>query len=273
MLSPGFLAVPRFLKNNGYLDIVNPRDCPFQLGWETEMTMYEWLQTQPKIFDYFQRYMQSQHKMVKPFTDEYSIEDLLDDLDSEQPFFVDVGGGYGHQALSIKVAYPYARVILEDLPAQLQGTEVGEDVEIVPQDFFEEQKIKGISQLIKLAPPVHGHFANDISKFSGARIYYLRHILCDFPDEICIIILRHLAEAMDEKSVILIDETVMLPTGATYHATLYDFAMMSLFGSKERTKAQWKQLLDKVDCGLKIRGITQYSEEFNYAIVEVVKQP
>lgn len=82
--------------------------------------------------------------MMRPFTDVYPIEELLDDLEPDQPFFVDVGGGFGHQALSIKVTYPYTRVILEELPLQLQNVEVGEDVELVAQDFFEEQKIKGI---------------------------------------------------------------------------------------------------------------------------------
>lgn len=78
---------------------------------------------------------------------------------------------------------------------------------------------------------------------------------------------------MSEKSVILIDDAVMPPTGATYHATLYDMAMICLFGSKERTQAQWEQLLAEADRGLKITRIAQYSEEFNYAVIEVVKRP
>lgn len=105
----------------------------------------------------------------------------------------------------------------------------------------------------------------------GARIYYLRHILNACPDSECAIILRRLADAMDSKSVILIDEAVMPSMGATYHATLYDMAMICLFGTNERTKAQWEQVLAKVGRDLRIRRIVQYSEEFNYAITEVVK--
>lgn len=76
---------------------------------------------------------------------------------------------------------------------------------------------------------------------------------------------------MNDKSVILVDETVMPPTGANYHATLHDIAMMSLFGAKERTKTQWERLLDEADRGLKIRRIAQYSDEYTYSIVEIVK--
>lgn len=115
------------------------------MGRQTDKAMHEWAQEHPELANHYNRYMQSHHKMLRPFTDVYPIEDLLDDMDSdEQPFFVDVAGGYGQQALAIKVAYPYARVILEELPAQIEGFDVGEDIEMVPQNYFEEQKVKGI---------------------------------------------------------------------------------------------------------------------------------
>lgn len=139
----GYLAFPRFLKMNGYRDVTNPRNCPLQLGCQTKATLYEWVQTQPELNVCYNDYMLGHHKLLRPFTDVYPIEDLLDDMDPDQPFFVDVGGGYGHQALAIKVTHPYARVILEELPLQLQDLEVGEDVELLAQDYFKEQKVKG----------------------------------------------------------------------------------------------------------------------------------
>ena len=44
---------------------------------------------------------------------------------------------------------------------------------------------------------------------TGARIYYLRHILHDYLDEKCLMILQNTAAIMDEKSLISIDEMIL----------------------------------------------------------------
>lgn len=45
--------------------------------------------------------------------------------------------------------------------------------------------------------------------FPGARAYYLRNIMHDWPDDKCVIILQQIMKAMNKKSVILIDDMVI----------------------------------------------------------------
>lgn len=60
---------------------------------------------------------------------------------------VDVGGGYGHQCAAFKKAFPHlsGRMILQGLPEMLQHATPTEGVELIAQDIFSPQSIKGIS--------------------------------------------------------------------------------------------------------------------------------
>lgn len=52
-------------------------------------------------------------------------------------------------------------------------------------------------------------------------------------------------------SKFLVHEHVIPPTGQDYEQTALDLLMMTNFGGKERSAAQWFELLEK-RCGLKI---------------------
>lgn len=182
--------MPHFFRKKGYIDNMSIWDCPFQMGRQTDQSIHEWTQGRPELIHYYNRYTQSHHKMLRPFTDVYPIEDLFDDMEPDQPFFIDVGGGYGQQALAIKVTYPYARVILEDLPTQLRGLDLGEDVEIIPQDCFEEQKIKGNIRLPLITLASHATDNTLTTCYRGADLLSAacatrlsRCSLCDYSSE------------------------------------------------------------------------------------------
>lgn len=103
----------------------------------------------------------------------------------------------------------------------------------------------------------------------GAKIYYLRNILHDNPDEQAVKILKNLVAAFGPGSTILIDEMALPNTGAHWQACQLDITMMSAVAALERTKDQWYDLIEK-KAGLKIRKIYQYSLTLQDSIIEVV---
>ena len=62
--------------------------------------------------------------------------------------------------------------------------------------------------------------------YEGASIYYLRNILHDYPDEKCLAILANISAAMDETSVICVDEMILSDFNPYYQAAEMDLLMM-----------------------------------------------
>lgn len=107
-----------------------------------------------------------------------------------------------------------------------------------------------------------------LTAFIGAKFYYMRAVLHDWPDEKCRIILQNIIPAMDKKSVILLDEMVLPDTDVHWHATQIDMTMMGSLAAVERTHAQWTSLLDSV--GLKITNIYTYTPSIYESVMAVV---
>ncbi|KAL8921175.1 MAG: hypothetical protein Q9172_004137, partial [Xanthocarpia lactea] len=145
-------------------------------------------------------------------------------LDPNQVLFIDIGGGRGQICEAFKTRYPHlpGRVIVQDLPQTLAGATPPHGIETMPHDFFQPQPVK------------------------GAKIYYLRHVLHDWPDANCEAILKNLMEVMDEQSVLLVDDKVLPNVGASMVASALDLGMMMAFAAQERTEAQWGRLMDGV---------------------------
>jgi len=103
---------------------------------------------------------------------------------------------------------------------------------------------------------------------TGAKFYYLRNILHDWPDEKAVIILKNIIPALGPDSRILIDEMVLPNEKVHWHATQIDLTMMSAMGAKERTDEQWRALID--EAGLKIVNIFTYTPLINDSIIVTV---
>ena len=92
------------------------------------------------------------------------------------------------------------------------------------------------------------------SSLTGARFYYLRNILHDWPDPLARLILQNISSAMTPgMSRLLINEVVVSLQNSGHFPTHSDFNMMSLVAGMERTEVQWEQLLGSV--GLEIEKI------------------
>ena len=85
----------------------------------------------------------------------YAVDSYLDSGSSETPFFVDVGGGQGHQSMALRDRYPGLAkkndsIVLQDLHQTIKDLKV-DGIKVMPHDFFTKQPIIG-KKLLGLSP-------------------------------------------------------------------------------------------------------------------------
>lgn len=93
-------------------------------------------------------------------------------------------------------------------------------------------------------------------------------------DETCLKILRNTADAMNEKSTIIIDDKCLSndkpppdAPGVEYKTSL-NLAMLAMFNAQERYETHWRQLIAQTP--LKIKDIRKYTQ-FEDAVIILQK--
>ncbi|KAI0532598.1 S-adenosyl-L-methionine-dependent methyltransferase [Xylaria digitata] len=245
-IGPVLQAFPDFLAETKYQDVSSATHSAFQKAFSTDLPAFAWLPTQLERFAPLQQVMTVQGTAGVPWFSVFPFEEKLGDFVGTTAF-VDVGGGFGHQCLALLADFPSLRdkIILEDLPQAFEQIPFALDgIEPKPHDFFEPQPVK------------------------GARFYYLRNILHDWPDDKCIAISQQLIAALGPKSQIIIDEMVLPDSGVSWEAATIDLTLMASFGSRERTTAQWHALLNAA--GLKVLRIDTYRARRQDSIIQAI---
>lgn len=138
---------------------------------------------------------------------------------------VDIGGGQGGLLTAILAAYPQARGVLFDLPhvaamarQSLGAAGLSARCRVEAGDFFSEVPARG-------------------------DIYLLRKVIHDWDDERARTILRTCHSAMTEASRLLLLEMVVPPRNMPAYAKLLDLLMLVYAGGRERTEAEYRDLL------------------------------
>ncbi|KUI68298.1 Demethylsterigmatocystin 6-O-methyltransferase [Cytospora mali] len=252
---PVFQALPTFLVESKYKDITDAAHTAFQRAFPTDLPAFMWLPTQPERFGPLQQVMTVQGANSVPWFTVFPFDKELDGFELEslgKYALVDVGGGFGHQCAALLDAYPQLKnkLALQDLPQTLEnlppGVVIPVGIEKMSHDFFQEQPIK------------------------GARFYYLRNVMHDWPDDKCVDILKQLIAAFGPRSQILIDEMVLPDAGVSWEAATIDLTMMASLGSRERTLREWHGLLDQA--GLKVLHIHTYVPRRQDSIIQAVSK-
>ncbi|KAF5337782.1 hypothetical protein D9758_016290 [Tetrapyrgos nigripes] len=163
--------------------------------------------------------------------------------------FCDVGSGFGTIPLALVKAHPHLKIILQDLPNSLEqakkmwNSEYPQAIQsgvvrFEPLDFIAEAPVK------------------------DQDIYYMKHIVHNYPDARAIKILKNVAAAMKPSSVLFIHEYVMAsqdahenPLAAKAPEPLLsnygsgnlrkynqDLHMLILFNARQRTYEQFRGL-------------------------------
>ncbi|KAJ7127080.1 S-adenosyl-L-methionine-dependent methyltransferase [Mycena epipterygia] len=160
----------------------------------------------------------------------------------------DVGGGNGHASINLLEAFPQLKIVVQDLPGVVQqgqeylgkmdlASTLKQRVEFVPLDFFSGTPVK------------------------DCDVYYVRHVLHDWPAAECERILNNIRKAVKPTSRVFIHELVLqhvvsdgisdsqfekapeplLPNFGAGRFRLYaqDINMLSVLNSQERTLPQF----------------------------------
>ncbi|KAI0798392.1 S-adenosyl-L-methionine-dependent methyltransferase [Xylaria sp. FL0064] len=250
-LVPAFNALPEFLRKTNYANVTDGANCPWYLGHKTDKQAFEWAKERPDMMGHFMSWMVSQRDGLPIFLDVIDFEKEFAVQEATDPAFVDIGGALGHQCIALRQKHPglIGRIILQDREEVIQQVKTHplpgfEGIETQSYDFFTPQPVK------------------------GARAYYLRNILHDWPDHKCIEILTNNKSAMTKESRILIDEMVLPERGAPWRATQLDLAMSTCFAAMERSRADWDSLLNRA--GPKILKIWKYTDQLDDCIIVAV---
>ena len=137
----------------------------------------------------------------------------------------DIGGSQGFVLSLVLQKYPEMRSILFDLPTVVKGAPA----------FIKSYGLEGRIDIRG------GNFFESIP--SGADAYMLKHILHDWSDEDCLRILKNIYAAAEPGTKLLVLEAVIGARNEPQYAKILDIQMLVHLYGKERTHAEWKELL------------------------------
>ncbi|KAL1967218.1 hypothetical protein VTN77DRAFT_3509 [Rasamsonia byssochlamydoides] len=246
-VGPIFQELPAFLRKTGFQDITDNTKTVFQDAWKTDEIVFQFFPKLPEQFNYFNQHMAARRHGMPTWLSVYPVEKQAQGWSPEAgPIFVDIGGGIGHQCAEFKAKYPNlpGSVVLQDLPHCIDHALPTPGVQNMVYDIFKPQPIK------------------------GAKFYYMRCVLHDFPDDKCQLILKNIIDVLAPDSLILIDDMVLPNTGVYWQTTQMDLTMMAGLAARERTHEQWTALLDSV--GLKIVDIHVYTPLVHESVITCV---
>lgn len=234
-------AFPDFLKETKYANPTNKDVSAWKHSMGTTQHYFEYIFTPGRehMAEAFHNHMNFKTSSVK-WHDSPELRSALFGYVSKSEkdvLIVDMGGSNGRDLVDFRKARPgqKGRLILQDLPATIEGTDTNalaaQGVEATAHDFFTPQPIK------------------------GAKAYYLKMVLHDWPDEQCRQILSNIKPALKAgHSRILLNEVVVPETGAQWYETSLDVLMMTVHSAQERREREWRALVESVG-GLKVNKI------------------
>lgn len=234
------VSLPDYFEKNRYK---SPLDAfeggPWQFTHVEGESNWQWREKHPKAQKAFNISMTA-HRKTQVGEMWYQIFPAAEKLQfstsesKDRVLLADIGGGVGQDMVTFSESFSHlpGRLILEDLEHVVAtATDLPSRIEKVGHDFFTPQP--------------------DVVK--GAKAYYLRLVLHDWPDKQAKLILSHIRNVMAPDSLLLLNENVLPESGISHFQAQFDMHMMTLFSAKERTEREWKDLLDSV--GLKVRKV------------------
>jgi hypothetical protein len=138
---------------------------------------------------------------------------------------IDIGGGHGVLLNTILRAYPGVNGIVFDAPHVVVGAE----------DAIRESGLSGRCRA------VGGDFFRGVP--AGGDAYLMKHVIHDWPDDRATTILSHCREGVNPGGKLLLVEMVVAPGNAADIAKVVDLEMLAIAGGRERTEAEYRQLL------------------------------
>jgi hypothetical protein len=160
----------------------------------------------------------------------------------------DVGGGNGSLLRATLEKHPQLRGMLVDLPNVVARAKA---------NF-------AAAGLTDRCQAVTGNFFESVP--GGADAYLMRHIIHDWDDQKASLILRNVHRALAGKGKLLLVEGVVRPGNDPSFTKLLDLTMLVMPGGKERTEAEYRELL--AGAGFRLARIVPTESEIS--VIEAV---
>lgn len=235
--------LPDYFAENGYQSPTDSLDGPFQYAMGTKLHNFEWTAANPKMQHAFNVMMtiRTKRSIDSKWFEVFPIQQLMAVQSTKKVFLVDIGGGIGHQTIALKERHPDVRhMIVQDIAPVINSIDsLPPGIEAMVYDFFKPQPIR------------------------GAKIYFLAHVVHDWPDKQAKVILEQVRNAMEPDSVVLLSETIMPEHDASFTAAAMDLTMMAAYASLERTEKQFGALLH--EAGLELVKVWREQKSENHA--------
>jgi C-methyltransferase len=159
------------------------------------------------------------------------------------PVIVDVGGGHGRLLSAILAATPSARGVLYDMSDVVNGAP-----EVLDR--------AGVSDRVRVEG---GSFFDSVP--TGGDAYILKWVIHDWDDEAAEAILRNVAAAAHNQATLLLVELVIPKHHREFPGNWADLDMLVLSDGRERTAAQYRELLRR--SGFHLTRIVQTVSPFS----------
>ncbi|PWY88384.1 O-methyltransferase [Aspergillus heteromorphus CBS 117.55] len=215
-----------YFEKNGYVTPSEAYDAPFQFAHSTKQHFFEFLDSSPEDQAAFNSVMtMSRTAGGVHWHQFYPVAERLQGISPDRVLLIDIGGGVGHDISTFKAAHPSisGKLIVQDLP----------------------QAIAGIKSPLPEGIEAMGYNMFDVQPVTGAKAYYMRTVLHDWPDKQALEALAQIKTAMAEDSLLLINENTLPESNVSPVTGTLDLVMMQTFSSLERTEKQWVALLEK----------------------------
>jgi hypothetical protein len=183
------------------------------------LPLADWLEKNPEAAEIF-----NEANAFKAATSHRAIVDAYDF--SHIGTLTDVGGGVGALMAEILAANPSMRGVITELPAV-----AGEAARLIRARGLEDRCEVVVCDFFKDVPP-------------GSDAYLMSHILHDWQDDRCKLILTNCRTAMKAGSKLLVVEMVVPPGNEPSIAKLLDIEMLAITGGRERTETEFRALLE-----------------------------
>ncbi len=180
------------------------------------MPVFEYFQKNPEHFETFNQAMTSMSTMEGP-----AVAAAYDFTGIGS--MVDVAGGHGLLLATILERNPHMKATLYDMPQVIEGARKG------PLQAMMNRCTLAAGDMFASVP-------------AGADAYLMKHIIHDWPDDLCLKILRGCRQGVNPGGRLLVADSVVPKGNEPSVGKIMDIEMLIFPGGLERTEEQFRDL-------------------------------
>jgi hypothetical protein len=180
------------------------------------MPLFQFFAQHPEVAQVFDQAMSDLSSLDSPaVADAYSF--------SEIHSIVDVAGGHGRLLATIMARNPQLKGTLYEMPHVVEGARNGPLKPVMDRCTFSS------GDMFSSVP-------------AGADAYLMKHIIHDWPDDVCIKILKACRKGVNPGGKLLVVDHVIQPGNDFHPGKFLDLQMLIFPGGCERTEKQFREL-------------------------------